>query len=719
MTSRKKGPASKFTETGNGTLGDQAVAWARRKFGTDFDRSESIRDLQERLTSLGHKVFADGVMGPSTLAALRAEHETDASRSPSTASSASRTASSDDPASDAERAFEFKRAKSAAKRRAARTDLEEDGAVGSEEGAEDGGAERDIDEPSPEREEAQPQRDVEGLTAQPVALSDNALESVSEDRLGFAPYVSAVVRFLLAAQTRPPLALAINAPWGRGKTSFMNMIDGELHTVAQGTGVRVATTRFNPWKYSEAEQVWAAFVGNVARCIRDNLTPGQRFRFWLSRLWAKIRRNADFGLVVRVVVAVVFLTLLGLMLALEWSAILEALKKDYAVLRVFLAALSSSDSSGVAGWMGYLALILAVLLAVAALYIGFANKLGLNLLDYLEKTDFKDKIGTLSQFEDEMRRLTAAVPANMKVVVFVDDLDRCRGPVLGEIVEALQLADVSKSCIFVLGMDLNIVANVIETERQELAQSVDSGNGGLEHGSGYKFLEKIIQARLSLPDYGQHEMRQLIAMAMDPDLPPDVPVSAAKPNLQKDGTTSWPGASEKGVVDKVLETVGELSPFRPEEQIRDSSLVIQIATYYGSRHFQNPRRLKRFINGFRLQTYLAASSGPRGEEVERLARLLVLAEKWPALLERVTESEEAFHQCMAFLDKGEHPADQQGTAETHVEALGLRGLSDAEKKKLLELLLGMNLRDPFGFDELKALADWYGFCYYPGLTKDL
>ncbi len=713
-------PGSKFSDDAAGTLGDQAVAWAQRRFGTDFDRTESVRDLQVRLRDLGYEVFADGIFGKSTAEALEAHRAFEERRAPNATYSETYTANTSDGTAES---FEG----AAAQKTAERLDTEnisqkvaEGEATFSTSRPADETQETTGEEEVSEPADTQPRRDEEELTARPVALSDSALESVEDDRLGFAPYVAAVVRFLLADQTRAPLALAINAPWGRGKTSFMNMIDGELHKTAQGAGVRVATTRFNPWKYSEAEQVWAAFVGNVARCIRDNLSPAQRFRFWLSRLWAKIRRNADLGLVVRVLVAVLFLSLLGLVFFLDWTLVGAALKEDYLLLHAVFEMLTKSDETGVAGGFRYLAFALFFILAVAALYIGFANKLGLNLLDYLEKTDFKDKIGTLSQFEDEMRRLSAAVPGNMKVVVFVDDLDRCKGPVLGEIVEALQLADVSESCIFVLGMDLNIVANVIETERQELAKSVDSGNGKLEHGSGYKFLEKIIQARLSLPDYGPVEMGQLIAKAMAPDRPVTATVATTSLEVRKDGATVLAGAKEAGVVETVMDTVGALNPFRAEEHIQDSSLVVQTATHFGSRHFQNPRRLKRFINGFRLQAYLAASSGPESAgNINRLARLLVLAEKWPALLEQAVSDEEALAACQAFL-RGEdpQPGGLKGSLQTHVEVFELRSLSDPDRLRLAELLLGPDGGDPFGFKDLKELAEWYGFCYYPGLAKE-
>ena len=80
------------------------------------------------------------------------------------------------------------------------------------------------------------------------------------------------------------------------------------------------------------------------------------------------------------------------------------------------------------GLFWYLPLVLAGLLGLIYLYVTFTKTLGLNLLEYVEKTDFKDKIGTLSQFEDEMRRLSDAVPENLKG----GGLHRRPGPLQGQ-----------------------------------------------------------------------------------------------------------------------------------------------------------------------------------------------------------------------------------------------------------------------------------------------
>jgi hypothetical protein len=67
--------------------------------------------------------------------------------------------------------------------------------------------------------------DARARTARPrtpvrlQTISDEAVGDLSRDSLGFRPYVDALVRFLRANETQPPLAIAVRAPWGRGKTA--------------------------------------------------------------------------------------------------------------------------------------------------------------------------------------------------------------------------------------------------------------------------------------------------------------------------------------------------------------------------------------------------------------------------------------------------------------------------------------------------------------------
>ncbi len=214
----------------------ETLAWARDFYGVDFSdpksRAAGIRDIQNQLVKSGIKLDAAGILGPRTLDALRQQHA--AIQSPP---------------------------------------QEQAPSEGSTDEAHDLGEQPKKADPG---QETEPPTDAGVKTA---ALSDQAIETRGQDALKFGPRAEAVARFLLARETKPPLAIAINAPWGRGKTSFMKLIAADLESAAETAPVRIATTTFNPWKYGEAAQVWAAFIANVTRCIRQNLTPGQELQF--------------------------------------------------------------------------------------------------------------------------------------------------------------------------------------------------------------------------------------------------------------------------------------------------------------------------------------------------------------------------------------------------------------------------------------------------------
>ena len=48
------------------------------------------------------------------------------------------------------------------------------------------------------------------------------------DELGYTTYAYAVYKFLMHKDTKPPLTISIQAPWGGGKTSLMRMIQKNL-----------------------------------------------------------------------------------------------------------------------------------------------------------------------------------------------------------------------------------------------------------------------------------------------------------------------------------------------------------------------------------------------------------------------------------------------------------------------------------------------------------
>lgn len=92
------------------------------------------------------------------------------------------------------------------------------------------------------------------------------------DLLGVDGDVDALGRMIAARSTQPPLAIALLAPWGGGKSTFMRLlkhkVEVELPAEDPATfHTSVDVVEFNPWHYSDTH----VMVG-MSRAIFDSLT---------------------------------------------------------------------------------------------------------------------------------------------------------------------------------------------------------------------------------------------------------------------------------------------------------------------------------------------------------------------------------------------------------------------------------------------------------------
>ncbi len=88
------------------------------------------------------------------------------------------------------------------------------------------------------------------------------IEKFSEDQLGRKDFARFFSEAIARHNGRESLVLAVNAPWGEGKTSFKNMMTDLL---AQEKADRVVILNFTPWEWASQNQVSEAFFSEIAK----------------------------------------------------------------------------------------------------------------------------------------------------------------------------------------------------------------------------------------------------------------------------------------------------------------------------------------------------------------------------------------------------------------------------------------------------------------------
>ncbi|MBI4500552.1 MAG: hypothetical protein HY700_05265, partial [Gemmatimonadetes bacterium] len=325
-----------------------------------------------------------------------------------------------------------------------------------------------------------------------------------EDQLGYALYAKSIAEFIHHRQTAPTLAIAVLAPWGRGKTTLMRLVQqqlvkkanrapssgaetgsprtalrpqatfGDLRSWLKGRAdfrpakVRYPTVWFNAWKYESSEQVWAGLAHEILSQLVEQL-PDQleREKFWLM-LQA---RRVDVAAVRRDLLGVLIEQFVGRLFT--WSTLglggVALLAGGAAAWLAGGAAGLDFVSGGTVSGLGGL------LIAVRKWMEGRAKPLDGAFARYVRRPDYEGKRGFLAEVEEDVRiAFDLLVSREEPAVVFVDDLDRCSPGKVADVIEALNLflSGDFPGCYFVIGMDAQVVAASMEVAHKELTEKL-------------------------------------------------------------------------------------------------------------------------------------------------------------------------------------------------------------------------------------------------------
>src|SRR5437899_3114220 len=95
-----------------------------------------------------------------------------------------------------------------------------------------------------------------------VFYEGRAVEKFGDDQLGRKEFARFFAEAIVRHHGRESLVLAVNAPWGEGKTSFKNMV---VDLLTQAHSERIVTLTFTPWEWASQNQVSEAFFAEIAK----------------------------------------------------------------------------------------------------------------------------------------------------------------------------------------------------------------------------------------------------------------------------------------------------------------------------------------------------------------------------------------------------------------------------------------------------------------------
>ena len=225
----------------------------------------------------------------------------------------------------------------------------------------------------------------------------------------------------IVCNVEDPLVLAINAPWGTGKTTFVKLWCAYLEQ--QGLNFIC----FNAWETDFAEDPLIPLVSELGK-------------------WIDQKKGYQGG---------------------EWNKfikqVMPKLAKRVAVTSVKLATHGVIDDKD-----------------IAKILTDSAGEITGDLVD-----QFNQKLTANREFKDQISKVLSGLPENQNLIVFVDELDRCRPTYAIELLERIKHLFSIKRLIFILS-----------TDKEQLSHSICA-----VYGDGFeakKYLDRFIDLDYSL-----------------------------------------------------------------------------------------------------------------------------------------------------------------------------------------------------------------------------
>ena len=427
------------------------------------------------------------------------------------------------------------------------------------------------------------------------------------DELGVVELARTTAALLLEWNTGP-ICIGIEGPWGKGKSTFLRLVETELSRIAElssplGPAVRPAPTivRFNAWTYESAQEAWAGLAITVLEAIESAQDRTARLRLRLDYA-NRFRRGPLIAWAVAGVAAALIAVVL---LVVGGRAAVDRGSEPGGVVLAVLATVVSPA-------------IIAAVVLVAGLY-RLARPVSERVTEYLSRPDHASRLGyqhrviadlafTLDWYRDREHRA--------RVVVMVDDLDRCSEDKVVEIIQAINVVLAECKVYTLLAVDGAMVRRAIYRHYRDPGEDQLPVQHQLPADFSSEYLEKIVQFFVRLPQTSVQNRQAYVARMFD------TPVETWEPKPGRSrsvhGDFRQPVAPHDLVfyVDRTALAMPELIAYTP---VWDTLEEQEAMARYQALLDDNPRELKRAVNLHRfVKLALFRSESPPDADTQRL-----------------------------------------------------------------------------------------------------
>ena len=348
--------------------------------------------------------------------------------------------------------------------------------------------------------------------------TDAPVSRCADDRLEFVnryavPLAKRITSDDVAGES---LTVGIYGPWGSGKSSLMNMVRrlvaGDDKVDGFTPGCNCLVVQLNAWKYAQEATLWRILVRAILDAV---LKESENDEDQARSEEVSIIREALYGSVTRTKrrIKINWPRLLGALISLSAVMLSGYLSANGVKTPLAIDLALGGASLGGAG---------VAMFGARRAPQGKGEEKKSDLLEELGKKapdiaaaievvddvlSVHHRLEYIEHFADSFDMVVGKYLNGRRLVVFIDDLDRCLPEKAVQVLEGIKLFLGAKNTVFVLGVDLPVLAKGIEIYyvQQGFEDSRKEGPGAVMV-NGMRYLEKIVQFPFHIPPMEMQDM---------------------------------------------------------------------------------------------------------------------------------------------------------------------------------------------------------------------
>lgn len=416
------------------------------------------------------------------------------------------------------------------------------------------------------------------------------------DMLFYKPYAD-IVSEAAVGTDEEPLTVGIFGLWGAGKSTLLNLIGKNYEENKD-----VIYVSINAWMFENYEDAKTAVMEALLRELKDNEKIPEKIRKSFISLIKKIDFLKVGTKVVTTAAPVIASFITGNPLPL-------VLNLPNGAKEIETAIKSVSDSVK-----------------------GIKD-------DYLkdDETVEDSVVNSVRNFRNEFEKTLESEEIN-RVVVLIDDLDRCQPERIIETLEAIKLFLSVKKTTFIIAADENVIQYAIKKKYP----NIDGFNIELDK----EYIEKMIQVPIQIPELSSKDVQNyLLLLVLQKYMEPnEFEILVSKIEQEKLMVKS--DVIEVERLEEIYGSLNDSIPFEDKNEYKEVvGAILQIRKIASHTLKGNPRQIKRFLNTFILKRKLSKMYyGDDDLDMSIMAKLLILHKLNPDLFNQLNAWNSNFNQ---------------------------------------------------------------------------